>query len=247
MSTRIPQSSIHDFPNSFSGKLQRFLGGPASDVMATLGFHPAGTLPAPVPTLWDSCFDAAACAVARRAGTAFRSGRFQDAERELREHLPTTVSHPPAYLLLASTWMSMRWALSLSGPGSRGGGDIFALQESIAGFLGRFVGCVPIQRRLWDELKRLNPACSLQNPEPVTLNAPVVQQPQAFAFVQRDYKGFDIVACQSKFWGIARSLGELDPGQLPPERLRQLRAEGKCFVEQFTDEVREHIDRVAAA
>lgn len=246
-SAGIPQSFSDVFPNPFSGRLQRFFEGPTSHVMATLGFRRDETVSPPPPALWDSCFDAQACSVVRRAQDAFRSGRFHDAERELEGHLPLTSSHPPAYLLVASTLLSMRWAAALVGPAKGGVVDTLALQEAFAGFLGRFVGCLPIQRRLWAELDRASRAPSRPEQPPVTLNAPVVQKSPPFAFVQRDYKGFDIVACQSKFWGIARSLGELDPGQLAPEQLRQLRAEGKCFVEQFTDEVREQIDRVAAA
>lgn len=246
-SASMSQSFSHGFPNPFSGRLQRFFEGPASHLMATLGFRPGEPATPRPPALWDCCFDAQACSVVRRAQDAFRSGGFQDAERQLQDHLPLTVSHPPAYLLLASTLLSMRWAAALVGPARGGVGDALALQEAFGGFLGSFVGCLPIQRRLWAELDRVSRALSRPEQAPVPLTAPVVQKPPAFAFVQRDYKGFDIVACQSKFWGIARSLGELDPGQLAPERLQQLRAEGKCFVEQFTDEVREQIDRVAAA
>lgn len=74
--------------------------------------------------------------------------------------------------------------------------------------------------------------------------APFPAKPALIGLVERDYKGYDILTFRSTFWGVARSLGDIDLEQIPVERLNQLRAEGKCFIEQFTDEVKERIDRV---
>ena len=85
-----------------------------------------------------------------------------------------------------------------------------------------------------------NPDCDRRLPTP----APFAAKLPFIGLVERDYKGYDILTFRSTFWGVARSLGDIDLEQMPVERLNQLRAEGKCFIEQFTDEVKERIDRV---
>lgn len=229
------------FQTAHGSVLKRMTG----ELLEKFGASPSSAPSRSCISLFAQTFDSSACDRVQQARLACGSGDLNQAIRILHQGISASAQHPAGFFYESSHLLACEWTSHILGTSDSPTILAQDLVRAIAGFLEREITLPSIQRRLWQCLDEV-PAALSATPTPSPSPAPAAVTPKSpppIGYVEKDYKGFDILTFRSQFWAIARSLGPIDLTQVSDQEIQSWKAKGQCFVDQFTDDLRSRIDR----